>query len=185
MVMKASFEIEVAPFESLGHYVLRQVRSLILEGKVKPGEILPEVELAELFQVSRGPVRDAINALEREGLVVSEPRRRARVTTLDETDVEEIYSLRKSLETLASERAPKHATTEDIDEMKSILDKMEESLEGGDPILLSHLDTTFHDVIYRASKHKLLYQAWTEIRSQVTFFLIARNREAEYPKEQA
>ena len=52
-------------------------------------------------------------------------------------------------------------TEEDFAEMRDILTKMETELNDGDPIQLSHLDTAFHDVIYRASRHRRLYRAWT------------------------
>lgn len=185
MAITPSVPVGVVPFEPLGTHVLKQFRNLILSGEVAPGETLPETEMASLFKVSRGPIRDAISALEREGLVVSEPRRRARVAILDEKDIEEIYSLRRSLELLAAERAAQHATEEDFAEMRDILTRMETELNDGDPIQLSHLDTAFHDVIYRASRHRRLYKAWTEIRCQVTFFLITRNKAAVLSKSNA
>lgn len=185
MDFNRSLPVEAPAFEPLGSHILRQVRDLILNGQVSPGDSLPETELAALFDVSRGPIRDAISALEREGLVVSEPRRRARVAVLREKDVEEIYSLRRSLEMLASERAARYATDSDFAEMRQILARMESELDDGDAIRLSHLDTAFHDVIYRAARHDRLYRVWTEVRSQVTFFLITRNKAAVSSKSRA
>ncbi|EMY35983.1 GntR family transcriptional regulator [Arthrobacter crystallopoietes BAB-32] len=179
MAINGSLHVQKVRPEPLHVHVLPQLRALILNGEVAPGDPLPETELATMLGVSRGPVREALRDLEREGLVYSAPRRRARVSTLDATDVEEIYSLRRSLETLAAERAASRATPAHFAEMEAVLSKMEAALAAEDLIRLSHLDVEFHDVIYRASAHGRLYRAWEDIRSQVTFFLVSRNVSAE------
>ncbi|WP_010314705.1 GntR family transcriptional regulator [Saccharopolyspora spinosa] len=158
--------------------VVAEIRETILTGQVEPGAILPETELANQLGVSRGPVRDALATLEREGLVTSKPNRRARVVVLGLRDVEEIYSLRGSMETLAAQRAATNATDADLQKMRKVLAKMDAALEGQDLVELSRLDAAFHDHIYEASRHDRLYQAWADLRSQVTLFLISRNTNA-------
>lgn len=155
--------------------VVTEIRESILSGRAAPGAVLPETELAEQLGVSRGPVRDALAVLEREGLVVSQRNRRARVATLGLRDIEEIYSLRRSLETLAAQRAASNVSKVELQEMERILRQMATALEREDFVSLSRLDTAFHDCVYQASRHDRLIRSWTDLSSQVTLFLVSRN----------
>jgi DNA-binding GntR family transcriptional regulator len=82
-----------------------EIRQAIVEGRYSAGQRLVEKNLAEEFQVSRTPVREALRALESEGLVVSLPNKGAVVRSLTAQDVYDIYDLRVRLESLAAERA--------------------------------------------------------------------------------
>ena len=82
-----------------------EIRQAIVEGRYGAGQRLVEKNLAEEFQVSRTPVREALRALESEGLVVSLPNKGAVVRSLSAQDVYDIYDLRVRLESLAAERA--------------------------------------------------------------------------------
>ncbi|PRB43050.1 GntR family transcriptional regulator [Arthrobacter sp. MYb23] len=164
--------------QPLRERVIADIREMILSGRVGQGTVLPETDLAEQLGVSRGPVRDALAALQREGLVTLRPNRRARVVSLGLRDVEEIYSLRGQLERLAVQRAALNVTDIDLAAMRKILNRMDSALERQDLIELSQLDTGFHDRIYEASRHDRLYRSWADLRSQVTLFLISRNTTA-------
>jgi len=158
--------------------VVTEIRDAILDGRSQPGSALLETELAGKLAVSRGPVRDALAVLQREGLVSSLPNKRARVVVLGLRDVEEIYSLRRVLERLAAERATGNVTDLDLAAMSRTLTRMDAALERRDLIELSHLDVGFHDHMYQASRHDRVYRAWADLRSQVTLFLISRNTAA-------
>jgi DNA-binding GntR family transcriptional regulator len=123
-------------------------------------------------------VREALAVLEREGLVVSPPNRRARVVELGLRDIEEIYGMRRSLEQLAAQRAVRNITDGDLDGMRATLRDMAAALDRRDLVELSLLDVAFHDHIYVASKHRRLQRAWADLRSQVVLFLVHRNTNA-------
>src|SRR5947209_5967811 len=99
--------------------VLASVRDAILAGVLDPGARLRQEELAELFGTSRIPVREALRALEYEGLVRSEPHRGFTVTSLDADDVEEVYDLRIVLESHAIRLAVPLLTDEDLVELEA------------------------------------------------------------------
>ncbi len=90
----------------------------ILSGVLGPGARLRQEELAEVFGTSRIPVREALRALEYEGLVSSEPHRGFTVTALDADDVEEVYALRILLESEAVRLALPLLTDEDLEELE-------------------------------------------------------------------
>jgi DNA-binding GntR family transcriptional regulator len=104
--------------------VLASVRDAILAGVLDPGARLRQEELAEVFGTSRIPVREALRALEYEGLVRSEPHRGFTVTSLDADDVDEVYDLRIVLETHALRLAIPLLTDEDLAEIEALYDEM-------------------------------------------------------------
>jgi DNA-binding GntR family transcriptional regulator len=100
--------------------VLSALRDSVLAGVFEPGARLRQEELADIFQTSRIPVREALRALEYEGLVRSEPHRGFTVTRMDADEVEEIYDLRILLESHAIRLALPLLTDEDLDELEAL-----------------------------------------------------------------
>lgn len=107
--------------------VLEAVREAILTNVLEPGARLRQEELADMFGTSRIPVREALRALEYEGLVHSEPHRGFTVTSLDADDVEEVYELRVVLESEAVRLAIPLLTDEDLAELNDLFRAMTET----------------------------------------------------------
>lgn len=105
--------------------VLAAVRNAILSGVMGPGARLRQEELAEVFGTSRIPVREALRALEYEGLVTSEPHRGFTVTALDADDVEEVYDLRILLESEAVRLALPLLTDDDLEDLEQLFQTMQ------------------------------------------------------------
>jgi len=154
-----------------------QLRAAILRGAVAPGAHLREVEIAERYEVSRGPVREALLQLEREGLVLLRRNRGAIVARLSRADLDEVYSLRLALERLAVVQAVRHGTEDDFGRLDDVLHEFR-GTDSSQPLTeqeAADQDVRFHDAIYRAAHHERLYAAWSSIRSQVYVLLLARN----------
>jgi DNA-binding GntR family transcriptional regulator len=105
--------------------VLSSVRTAILSGVLGPGARLRQEELADVFGTSRIPVREALRALEYEGLVTSEPHRGFTVTSLDADDVQEVYDLRILLECEAVKLALPLLTDEDLEDLERVFSEMQ------------------------------------------------------------
>ncbi|MFI6830705.1 GntR family transcriptional regulator [Kribbella sp. NPDC050241] len=155
--------------------VVPALRQMIISGALAPGEHLPEGELAAVLEMSRGPIREALIELEREGLVVLRRHRGAQVIALTNEDIEEIYTLRLSLEQLAIARALPRLTDEHLATMDDVLEQMRALGPDYEPQTALDLDLAFHDVIYQAAAHSRLDRAWQQIRSQVAMFLHSRH----------
>lgn len=155
--------------------VVPALRQMIISGALAPGEHLPEGELAAVLEMSRGPIREALIELEREGLVVLRRHRGAQVIALTNEDIEEIYTLRLSLEQLAIARALPRLTDEHLATMDDVLEQMRALGPDYEPQTALDLDLAFHDVIYQAAGHSRLDRAWQQIRSQVAMFLHSRH----------
>jgi DNA-binding GntR family transcriptional regulator len=158
----------------LSDTVTERLRRTIVEGRFSPGDRLREEQLAEALDVSRGPIRDALRELEREGLVVRRRNRGAIVASLSREDVEEVYSLRAAIEPLVCEWAARHASERDWAEMQAVIDGYSDLAATANPHEAADADLRFHDVIYRAAGHSRVQRLWQDLRPQVYIFLLAR-----------
>ncbi len=157
---------------SLRDHIKRQIVDAILGGVFKPGERLIEATIADQLGVSRAPVREALVALEQEGIVTSLPRRGYFVINFSVKDIEEIYSLRLLLEEEALRRAVGHFPDPAIAEMQAIVDQLGVAAAQREAIVqLIGLDHSFHEHIVHAANHLRLYSAWDSMRLQ-TWLLI-------------
>ncbi len=126
--------------------------------------------------VSRGPVREALVQLEREGLIVIRRNRGAFVAQLAMEDLDEVYSLRVAIERLAVQRCVEHATEADIDELQGVVDQIAKLMDRGiTEQEAAQLDLEFHDIMYRTGGHRRLYETWGTLRPQIHILLLNRN----------
>lgn len=136
------------------------LRADIASQRLAPGERLPEVDLAERFGVSRGPVRSALVELKRVGLVEISPRRGAQVATLTTDDVEELYDLRTALERLAVEGAHRRASRSAIAALARPIARHQQALDLDDRSGAVNADLDFHHDLCRLSHNGRLLRAW-------------------------
>lgn len=160
---------------SLSDEVVVRLRDAIVNAKIAPGERLREEILASSMGVSRGPVREAIQRLEREGLVIIHPNRGATVARLSREDLDEVYSLRRSLERLAMRESIRKADAEHIGQMAALVDEMAaNSAVSITPQLAADLDIRFHEALVESTGHKRLIRTWMDLRPQIHLFLLSR-----------
>ncbi|ADI11732.1 transcriptional regulator, GntR family protein [Streptomyces bingchenggensis BCW-1] len=155
----------------LADEVADRIREAIFSGAYAPGAQLREVELSGTLDVSRGPVREALRLLEREGLVHCAWHRGTTVTTLSPEDVAELDSLRGALEELAVRQVIAHASDEDLAAVEKTAGLMERATDEHEMV---RLDIAFHDAVFAAAGHLRLQDAWEAIRCQVHLFLLTR-----------
>jgi DNA-binding GntR family transcriptional regulator len=160
-------ELEPLEAPNLRDRIELRIRNAILSGAFGPGERLIESAIAEHLSVSRGPVREALAALDREGIVVHVPRKGFFVVDFTDKDLEEIYSFRLILEREALRRAMDRFTEEDMRKMQNIVDELgRATLEKHEPERIVELDLAFHDCICRMADHSRLYAAWRSTSTQ-------------------
>ncbi len=161
---------------SLGVGIASRLRAAILGGHFGPGERLREEALARSMGVSRGPVREALARLEREGLVVIRHNRGAFVGRLSREDLDEVHTLRVVLERLAVQRAAQFGDATLFAEMQTVVDEMAARADRGiTEQEAAELDVRFHDLIYRGSTHRRLEECWANLRPQIHIVLLSRN----------
>jgi DNA-binding GntR family transcriptional regulator len=101
--------------EKTATVLIRKIRDAILDDIFKPGDWLPELDLAKRFEVSRSPIREALQAFEKEGTVITEPYKGAVVKSLLPEEVLDIAELRLAVITLAAKAAYRHLSPADFD----------------------------------------------------------------------
>lgn len=126
--------------ESLKSQIIKALWQLIIDGKIMPNEPMREIQLTELLNISRTPLRDALQQLEWEGIVVSEPRKGYRLAQFSENDIFEIYPLRAKLESFALELSG-IPTQLILDELNAINLKI---LSSKSPREIVELDESWH-----------------------------------------
>ncbi|HSI14390.1 MAG TPA: GntR family transcriptional regulator [Chthoniobacter sp.] len=158
---------------NLAEDITARLRREIVSGKIKPGTSLAEPVLAERFGASRAPIREALIALERDGLVEFNDRSRTRVRPLTTIDFEEICSMRMALESMAARIAAAQWTAKDTLAIEENIQRQEGAATLGE---LSHLDVEMHEYVVRLSGHRRLAAAWRGIRWQFEMCLAYTHR---------
>ncbi|MFB3817867.1 MAG: GntR family transcriptional regulator [Candidatus Methylomirabilales bacterium] len=162
-------------YRTIAEQVAGRLRAAIAQGRLRPAARLLEAPLARQMGTSRAPVREALAALEREGLVVKEPNRGARVVELTPETIREVASLRAALEGFAAALAADRLSPADLAALDGMLARMERAAGRGQFSRLLELDFEFHERICRASGHRMLYEIWSGMERKVRLFLSATN----------
>lgn len=152
--------------ENLRDAVIRLIEEALLMGELSPGSRIVEAELARQAGISRGPVREAIQQLVGEGVLIQYPSQGTFVVQWTPQAVEEAYTLRAVLERLAVQEVVKRVTPDDIAQLQAIVEEMAARAREGDHRALLHLDVRFHEQLYALSGHSLLQAvlAWLRRR---------------------
>jgi DNA-binding GntR family transcriptional regulator len=137
---------------SRGPKAYELLREAIATGKLKPGDRVLESELATMLNMSRTPIREAIAALEAEGLVSMDGARGRVVTKLDYQSVMELYAVREVLEAAAGGLAARNASDMEIVALRDMLEMEERILE--DESRLGAHNRRFHEAIYYCSHNR-------------------------------
>jgi len=154
-----------------GPAILAALRADISSGKLAPGAVLRQAELAEQFGTSRIPVREALNSLQAEGLVQIEPNRGAFVTTLSAEELHELFDLRVLLETDVLRRAVPLHTERSLRRLEAI----QHELDGETvPQEWVRLDRVFHDELYAPCARLRSLQLVASLRASVERFYLVR-----------
>src|SRR5688572_28296609 len=112
--------------------VVERLRDAILEEELRPGEWLRLRDMAELLGTSTMPIREALQTLAADGLVVLSPHRGAQVPPLTAEELEELYMARLGLEGLAARLAAANVTAEELAHLRVLLREMDAAVAAGD-----------------------------------------------------
>jgi DNA-binding GntR family transcriptional regulator len=145
---------------TLADRVYSRLRQAIVEGEIASGSKISEPELASAYGISRGPLREAIGRLEACHLVERRANVGARVVTLTQADLMELYLLRESLEGLAARLAAERITDPEISQLRGLLGQHEQKVElqEGVAYFQKEGDLDFHYRIVLASGNARLIQ---------------------------
>lgn len=162
--------IKLDNYKPLREMVFESLREAINLGRLRPGERLMEIQLAEEMGVSRTPVREAIRKLELEGFVAMVPRKGAYVAGISVKDIVDVFEIRASLEALAAGLAAERITDEEMELLERSLVEISEFSTDENIKAIVDGDINFHDIIYKASRNQRLVQIITHLQEQIHRF---------------
>lgn len=159
-------DVVAARGESLTSQVRRMLRTAIIVGELAPGSLHSVAKLADKFQVSRSPVREALISLADQGMVAFERNRGVRILHTTVHDLEEIITLRLLLEVPATYRAAEIISVEDLDRLRTALGKFDDFTRAETMAEHQGMDVDFHRAILEAAGNERLVDIVDNLRSQ-------------------
>lgn len=158
--------------ETLSAAAARHIGEAIVRGDFAPGAPLPEISLAARLKVSRGTVREALRALNEQGLVETYPHRGAVVAPVTVRKVRETYSLRMLLEPHAARLAAEQGGLADaLPDIEAALAELQAAARRGNAADFVEADLAFHETVIAQCDHEALLEILATIRKQVRRFM--------------
>src|SRR5215475_9630747 len=136
--------------------IYETLRSEVISGQRKPGELLSEAELARSWGVSRSPIREAFRQLEQHHLVRWAPRRGATVAGLTVAGLRDIYEVREALESLSAGLAAERGSPADLAKMRDLAAEIKQTQDEGDYMRAIMLDDEFHRLMASTTRNRML-----------------------------
>lgn len=147
--------------------VAAELRALIVESRLEPGERLNERLLCQRFGVSRTPLREAYKVLAAEGLVELLPNRGAKVRPLDPAEFRDTVEVMEALERLAGQHAAVRASTAEIAEIGALHGRMMVAHEADDRRLYLALNQEIHLAIVAAARNAVLEESYLTLNARL------------------
>ena len=155
--------------------IAETIRGLIVSGELKPGDRIVESRMARQIGVGQPTVREALVALEHQGLVVRKANQGCVVTALTRAEINQVLRVREELERLAVDLAIEVAPDAEIRKLIAVAEKMNEAAEARDIRRYHEFDVQFHQALWRLSGNSVLPRLLAQTLMPLLAFLFMRN----------
>jgi DNA-binding GntR family transcriptional regulator len=166
------FGLNIPRAISLRQQVTDSLRDSILSGTLKPGQKLIERELCEAMQISRTVLREALQHLEAEGMIVNAPPKGRAVAAISQDDAKEIYGIRRAMERMIAESLSGTATRAQIAELRQKLERLNSVAAFQNAV---EAEDEFIATMLKASHNRIAAEILSQINNRV---MILRRRPA-------
>jgi len=165
--MKEYFE-NLRNYLSLKDRVYQNIKFQIIIGTLKPGTRLPEEELSKAMNISRAPIREAFNRLEKEGFVTIVPRKGAAVSNITTRIIKDIFEIRETLESFAVKKSIGKISIEKLEKVGDGFKKfINKPTNAKNCIQYLALDKKFHDLLSQNCGNKKLIELLANLQEQI------------------
>ena len=147
--------------------LVKRIRELVIEGDLEPGAKVPERILCERFNVSRTPLREALKTLASEGWLEILPHKGARVTRLNEEDIDQMFPIMGALEALSGELACANLSEEQFAEIRALHYQMVLHYTRHELAPYFHINQLIHEKILAAAANPLLVQMYQTLSGRI------------------
>ncbi|MFH2092781.1 MAG: GntR family transcriptional regulator [Pseudomonadota bacterium] len=144
--------------ESLKTKVYTALRQDIVSGKIPGGTRITEIAVAGSLDVSRTPVREALQKLAQERLLISIPKAGYMVEDLSDDDIQDLFTTRMEIEKIAIQKAIQYITKEELKTLDDNLEQTKAAIKSGKDLYLTELDVAFHSIICTAARSRSLFR---------------------------
>ncbi|CRK85034.1 GntR family transcriptional regulator [Neobacillus massiliamazoniensis] len=155
--------------------VYNSIKEKIVKGVLKPGDSIFESRIARELNISRSPVREAVRALEKEGLLVIDEKSRITVYKPTLKDIVDIYECRIALESLATRLTTRYATNQEIKDIENTVLNVKQNLnaegERNRDVLIEE-NGRFHDLITKYSQNRRLQKQLRDLKSLSQYYRV-------------
>lgn len=163
--------------------VYRRIRNAIVTNEFPPGTVMVERKLCSIYDVSRSPIRNALQQLTFEGLLTYIPGKGTVVPGFNLEDILEVYDLTEVLQVYATLQCIRQIDRVGIETLHMIINTMKAALDEGDLYATSQWDQRFHEfIVDRANNHRLKNMFAQLSNQKVRFLMPTLNDEAHYIK---
>jgi phosphonate utilization transcriptional regulator len=162
--------LQLVQSNSLPALVQSEIEQLILQGELAIGQRVNESELAVRFGTSRGPIREALRALEESGLVRSEKHRGVFVREISVAEADEIYDVREVLDQLIGQRVAERATPAQLADLQAVVAAMDDATATHDIKHYHALNLKFHDLLVAFAGNARLAESYRLLTKELLLF---------------
>ncbi|WP_238590835.1 GntR family transcriptional regulator [Paenibacillus beijingensis] len=150
--------------------IYQDIKDAVIGGQLKPGQRLREQDLSNDMGVSRGPIREAILLLEREGLLVTQTHRETTVAQVEKEEVDGLLNpLRLLLESFCIQKIISLLSDEHFSDLDNILNDLIDACKNQDLGKVVKKDLQFHEYLVSLTEEPYLISLWSGVSSRIVF----------------
>ncbi|MFC5404248.1 GntR family transcriptional regulator [Cohnella soli] len=161
---------------SLSEQVYLGLRDSIVRGEIYPGYRLLVLEIATALKISQAPVREAMERLKQEGLLIGKANKGSIVSEMKQEEIEEIYALRELIERDALLKSIPKLGAADYAQLDLLYKRMRAAAEEEDLYRFIDLDLEFHSFFYEKSGNRTIMNLWLQLAVKLKRFLAITNK---------
>lgn len=167
--------------EQVYHYLIDMILSL----QIKPGDRIPEAVIAQRFNISRTPIREALKELAKDGIINVYPNRFSEVAIYDENYIRELGMTKIYIDRMAVKLASYYGSRAEYERLRNLAEKCYEAARGGDVLNRIKSDSDFHGELVLVGKNRPLMELSNRLIIQIEYlqaanYLAAEESEAQY-----
>lgn len=155
----------------LSEKIFAALRLEIITGKLRPGDRIVEMKVADSFGTSQAPVREALQRLGQEGLVETVRHTGTFVSRMSFSEIEQLFEMRRLIETTSGGILLKRASDDDIHQLQQAFDSMLDAAHAGSVIQLVASDVEFHRLLIERAQQNVFLRLWSTMDGQIRRFI--------------
>jgi DNA-binding GntR family transcriptional regulator len=161
---------------SISEQIYVTLKRKILTGELSPGTRLLVLDIAGQFRVSQAPVREALERMKQEGLIIGIRNKGSVVSNITSKEIRDLFVLREIIEGYAVRTSMPTLSESDYATLEAIIQRMEEAVEQSDTLSILELDMDFHGFFYKRCDNQAILELWNHMRTKVMRFMAISNQ---------